>query len=717
MTAMTLSPASSVCRLLLPTLSVPDLMIFLRCIAILLVLISVEVVAQDDAPQGFLPQTAYFNSFLKREDAKKLAADGKPVEAEQALRSALQLLFAIRNVHPEFEPELVADRITETEALLDEIAPKATAVRNAARNRGADIVGGAENQRQPIADAARQQRQNELDRLYKQITDLRTDLRRAEAERTDDRAKLRTALQQLEDERQRKANAPLVAEVERLRQSLEIATQERDALALAFKQTRAEKVALQAENARLVADREELREKNAELARQVEEQRGVNNSVVRGLRRQQADLGEQLDEKDKALAASRQQILDLTARVNQAQQTIAELTSERDDLLTERDEMQELLKLGQSERTQELITQNMLLGRQLREQQEKLSRMVSEDSATKAQLTETLATLRQTKVKLVTLNQQNADQKRRLVAYERRLADAEAQLAAGGGGGSPADARNLEILRSALQTAQRQQVVRQKAATALVEAVKKQGVFDELAGPIRAALGAEMTLTDEQKILLENPNPDLDGGIVLDATGAAAPTAVREAAERRLAQQVSSFTRAGRRAYVAGRYQIASELFEIALEEHPGHVESLINLGVSSLRMGDLSKAEDCFANAITMRETSYYAHQMLGATQYESGKYDAAKENFEQALLLRQDNPQALSFLGTIAAINGQLDDAEQHYLQALDLDKDLPTPLYNLARIFAARGDQAKARDYYERALSKGADADPELESQILE
>lgn len=696
-------------------------MLILRFVLVIAVMLGARVAGQQTQTleENFLPQTAYFNSFLKREDSKKLQEEGKPVEAEQAARTALQLLLALKNVHPDYEPELVADRIKETEAMLDELRPAATARRDAARNRGADIVGGAAQREVPrTTDRERERRQGELDRLLAEITDLRGKLRTAEEERSEDRAKLRTTLQQLEDERQRKAREPLLAEISRLKAELEVARQERDALALAFKQTRAEKVVLQAENTRLKADRDELVARNEELQRQVEEQRGVNNSVVRGLRSQQAELGQQLDEKDKALAASRAQIQELTARVNEAQATIAELSRERDGLLVERDEMQELLKLGQSERSQEFITQNMLLGRQLREQQERLNEMVSDDAATKEELIATREALQQTKVKLVQVSQQNNDQKRRIEAYERRLADAEAQLADGGaivGGG--ADPRNLQILREALQTAQRQQTVRRKMATRLIKAVKKQGVFDELAGPIRDALGEDFELTDEQQALLETPNPDISNGVDLNAGGNAAPVAVRQAAERRMKQQVDSFTRAGRRAYVAGRYAIAAELFDIALDVNPGHVESLINLGVASFRLDELDKAEDAFANAISLRETSYYAHQMLGAVQYQKGNLEQARENFEQALLLRPENPQALSFLGTLSAIDGDVATAEKHYLAALELDPDLPTPLYNLARIYSSLGDKEKARSFYERALSKGADADPELENQILE
>ena len=71
--------------------------------------------------------------------------------------------------------------------------------------------------------------------------------------------------------------------------------------------------------------------------------------------------------------------------------------------------------------------------------------------------------------------------------------------------------------------------------------------------------------------------------------------------------------------YSNQRFLAAREVFESILDEHPGHVETILNLGVVHMKNDEIGLATGSFNDAIVIRgEFLPFAHFMLGVCNYK---------------------------------------------------------------------------------------------------
>lgn len=668
------------------------------------------------AQEAFKPESAYFDGFMLKREAAALLEEGDAVAAEQKYRSALRLYRSIQTVHPDFKSDLVADTIRKLEESVFSAAAKASSQRDASTDLNEVFPTAIEEPgAAPVmSPEAHQERRTELDQLYAQIQKLKGQLARAEADRSANRTQLRTTIMQLEKERAAKANAPLKEEMDALARRLQITAEERDAMAVALKQSRAEQRQLKAQNQQLLTDLAVAKGQVEQLKRDIADERGTNNQLVRRLREQQDTLVEQITTKERDFEAAQEKISYLQTQLDESMEVVAELRDERDSLLVERDRLSDLLALTDSERSKELIHQNMLLGKQLTEAKENLQRVANSENLTKDELHSAKTDLAVAKARIEHFVKLAAEQDRRIKEKEEKLQQVQLDLeneSFASSSASPVDQRELRLLRDVAQRQLRQQTRRRQAKQLLIDHAQELGVLSDLLDPIKALAGPEIGLNEEERALVENaPASSVDLFSV-----EAAPVEVRERAQRRLQEQISSFSRVGQRAFKKGRFTAAAEVFELILDEHPGHVESLLKLGVISRKLQNLEDAEDHFRTAIAMRESVPYAHRLLGTTLYEKEDLDAARAELEKALELDPTDPISHIFLGNIAGRSGELIEAEDHFTKAIDINPTLPDPYLNLATIRISQGRKDDARTYYEQALQNGAQVNLALEAQL--
>jgi len=148
---------------------------------------------------------------------------------------------------------------------------------------------------------------------------------------------------------------------------------------------------------------------------------------------------------------------------------------------------------------------------------------------------------------------------------------------------------------------------------------------------------------------------------------------------------------------------------------------ALDNLGLTANRSGDRSEAENCFREALSVREdTGDIVGQARSLTNLSrlhkrSGNLLAAKEacSSSVAILEKLDDRKALASayasMGEILELDSDLDGAEKFYKQALTMNEALGMPdniamsLNQVARVLIERGDYGTAERYAQRSLEE--------------
>ena len=527
--------------------------------------------------------------------------------------------------------------------------------------------------------------------------------------------KLRAAEVDVEAMRARMAAAPAEAEVKDLDRRLEKLELEREAMGMALKASRGNHAEALAKIEILTADMEimkgqakELRQKEANLGRDLQTERGVASQVVAGQRRQMAVLEAALDKKSGELEVARGQISGLQKELEESHAAFAELRNERDGLLQERDQMSALLKLNEGGRIEQLIEQNMGLAKDLREANEKVQRLNVDGNGAKDQIVDALRDLAIAKSQINRLHQEKREQEQRLADLSEKLKGEESALASGTVQADPAEVEMLrEVIRRQLRVAER----RRQAKELLIEAARDLGSEDaKLEEAVALFDGTEVELTPEEQKLVADQQVDGEFVSPFARDRKTVGVAVGE-----LNRELESYDRAATKAYVAGRLLPTRELFEMMVEQHPGHVPALCKLGMVQLKLNDVQDAVESFRKAIELDEQNPYANQMLGYAYFTLNDLAAAEAAVKRAISLEADNAKSYVLLGRICYRLGIFGEAISNFKSAILVDPVPSEPYFNLAVCLVKDGRLEEAQRFYRDSLERGGLADAGLELKM--
>ena len=686
-------------------------------IATLLLCLSISVVAQAPVDTKFKPSDIYFQAWLSVREAEKATKEGKFLDAFNRYDKARQLFESVALSNPEFKPDLVKSRTESTTSAMSAIRDKALAERNKIASRTGDLVEGggprpdARDLRIPKLDPAKRAK---VTALQQQISQYRSELQKARSARDANSVRLREALRQLEIERDRVAQAPISGQLAEINRRITKVEGERNAMFKALQESRAqhEKALSQLASAR--EETSEAQKRAADLEEVVNIQQSASKEIVEGLRRQMKEMKAALVEKDRSYVALEARTAQLNKQLGEAKDQIRDLRGERDALLVERDQMSALLKLNESERVQLLIKQNMDMGRKLNTARERLKALHSDNNTTKDQLIEAKRDLAQAKGRLIDFQRENASQKSRLEAMEQRLraAGVELQDELADGRVGPKVREEMEMLRDIISRQLRIQEHRKSAKNAVMAEIRKIGQQQgPLVDNIQGLFDQELQLTAEESRLIAEFK--VDDEFIFDDRPKEQEVAD---ASRSLQQSISIKDQLARRAFANGRFLAAREVFESILDQHPGHVETMLNLGVVHVKNEDLPLALSSFNDALVIRGDNLpFAHFMLGVCHYRLSNLDNSKQSLERAVDLDNKNAKAHVFLGNVAGREERDDDAEAHFRTAIEIDPTLSDPYYNLAVIYLRKGLKNEALELYQEALKRGADPNLEFEASL--
>jgi Flp pilus assembly protein TadD len=685
------------------------------------------------APAQFDPSDVYFQAYLAARSAEDLEKDENFTAAIEKLEQADKLLDSVTTYYPKWKTDMVKGRVAKTREAITRVRPKADEQRRREQGVIAELEGGVRNpvqpvdppgdwppnilQADPLAAKRLKEQDAEVERLRKVLQDSITPP--AEVARQADRVKqletqrevlkqqLRAAEASAADLRARFAKAPVASEVQQLNQRIGRLEQEREAMAMALTQSRQEHTKTLAQAAVLEADLKNMSQQAADLQRDLDVQRKVTNNTVTGMRKQLRDLQDSLTEKNKELAAAHSQIAGLKQELQESRDAFDQLREERDDLAAQRDQMKALFNLNEAGRIQELIEQNMAYAKKVREANEKLDALGLDNNATKDQLLVAKNELTVAKARINSLIKDRRAQDRKLADLEARLRREQGALAAGEGSSDPTE---IAMLRDLIKRQLRSQERKRQASKILIEAAKQLGSQDEIVNDAIAMLeGEEIQLTpEEQRLIADRADVELISPFAQD------PERVAQN-NLELGKNIASYDRAATKAFAADRMLPARELFQLILEDHPGHIASLCKLGVVNLRLNDLAAATDTFRRAVELDPNNPYAHRMLGFTLMNLGDLPGAEQSVRRSVDLAPGDAKNQNLLATITYRLGRAGESESLYKAAIAADPIPSEPYFNLALLCARDKRFDDARSYYQKALERGAVPDIKLEQSL--
>ena len=337
-----------------------------------------------------------------------------------------------------------------------------------------------------------------------------------------------------------------------------------------------------------------------------------------------------------------------------------------------------------------------------------MERLNKDNNAAKDDIVDALRDLAIAKSQINRLRQENREQSRRLEELTEKLKGEEAALAKGEVDADPAE---VEMLREVIRRQLRVQEHRRQAKEVIVEAAKQLGKQDErLEEAIEILDGAEMALTPEEQKLVADQQ--VDGEFI---SPFARDRATVGLATSELNREIESYDRAATKAYLAGRLLPTRELFELMVEQNPGHVPALCKLGVVQLKLEEPLEATESFRRAVELDENNPYAHRMLGYAHMRIGDLAAAERHVKRAVELAPDDAKAYLLLGTIAYRLGDTAAAEEAFKSAISADPVPSEPYFNLALIHAKSDRLEDGLERYNQALERGAVPDPALQRKL--
>lgn len=703
-----------------------------------------RVVAEAPTVPNFDPSDVYFQAYLAVRAAEQLEKDQDYVGALNKYQQATELFGSVEKFYPDWKADMVRNRKELTLKALAGVQEKAGEKLKKDRGviaelEGGDKVGGEwidpkKNDKPLIpsvleADPVKTRRLKDAE---VELQRLRDELKKADAAAKQSTGKstiedlqrqnqaLSGKLKAVENEvgslRAQLAAAPMEGVMKSLNDKIAQLSQEKEVMSLALKTSRGDHHEALSKIEILTADMEimrkqaaEMRQKQADLQRDLNTERQVANEVVAGQLRQMTQMEKTLKEKNQQLEAANKQIAVLTKELEESRAAYSEIQEERDGLLRERDHLKALLKLNEDGRIEELVAQNVGLAKSLREAKEQVERLNLDNNAAKDEIVEAQRNLAIAKSQINRLQQDKRDQDKRISELTEKLRTEEALLESNQ---ADADPQEVEMLREVIRRQLRVQERRRQAKELLVDAVKSLGKEDEqLKEAIALFDGTELVLSpDEQKLVADQ---NVDGEFV-------SPFARdREAVGRDVAKlniELESYNRAANKAYLAGRYHSASELFEMMIDQHPGHIPAICRLGVVQLKIQEPVNAAASFQKAIELDQNNPYANQMLGFTYMQLDELEKAEKYLQRAVELAPDDAKSYMYLGAICHMLGNTEEAVSQFKGAIAADPMPSEPYFNIAMICASQGRIKDAKQYYTKALERGAVPDQELESKIM-
>ena len=156
-----------------------------------------------------------------------------------------------------------------------------------------------------------------------------------------------------------------------------------------------------------------------------------------------------------------------------------------------------------------------------------------------------------------------------------------------------------------------------------------------------------------------------------------------------------------RTSFRAGDYEEAIAYYRRLIDLDPRRVQPLYQIGLASLRLGNLEAAREALEQVVARSPTNALAQFNLGLVRFRSGEVGDALRSFQAASDLSGNDHVVLQQLGNAAAEAGQFWLAGDALDRATALNSTSAALWADKARVHRSRGQIDRARESYTRAL----------------
>ena len=150
-----------------------------------------------------------------------------------------------------------------------------------------------------------------------------------------------------------------------------------------------------------------------------------------------------------------------------------------------------------------------------------------------------------------------------------------------------------------------------------------------------------------------------------------------------------------------GEYEKAIDYYRRLIDADPRRVQPLYQIGLASLRLGNVDDAREALQQVVARSPTNVLAQFNLGMARFRSGDVGAALRDFQAASGLAGSDPVVLRQLGNAAVEAGQFWLASEALDRAVKASPTFAPAWIDKARADRARGQIDRARQSYTRAL----------------
>ncbi|MDX1915052.1 MAG: type IV pilus biogenesis/stability protein PilW [Methylophilus sp.] len=173
--------------------------------------------------------------------------------------------------------------------------------------------------------------------------------------------------------------------------------------------------------------------------------------------------------------------------------------------------------------------------------------------------------------------------------------------------------------------------------------------------------------------------------------------------ETKATSRARAHTELGAGYFQQGKYAVALDEFNIAINTDPDFAPAFSGLGLVYAALGETAKADTAFQQALKIQPQSSESHNNYGNFLCNIGQYDASIKHFLEAVKnpLYETPHHAYTNAGICAMRKKDLASAETYLSKALAIQPLTYSAAYHLANLQFNRGDAKAAEKTLQNAL----------------
>ena len=157
----------------------------------------------------------------------------------------------------------------------------------------------------------------------------------------------------------------------------------------------------------------------------------------------------------------------------------------------------------------------------------------------------------------------------------------------------------------------------------------------------------------------------------------------------------------GEAAYQAKKYGDAAGIFERYIEQRPKNPWGHYMLGLSAWKSGDPAKAEQAFAEALSIDPHHVKSLVNLSRLFIEQKRHDEAIDRLTRAAEIEPESVVVYRLLGRTHHVQGQTDEAVKAYSRAIELNELDAWSMNNLGLVFLETQRAEEALQWFAKAV----------------